>query len=125
MGASKSGKGFGEMMKQRKTHRRRRTSKRMSNLSKWLLDVAEQIRHETSGLDTAVRDDISQGLSHIVRAANDCAALNLDLSTDQWMSFIDNATADWFRERGYAEWFCLAAASGFRTSRPRQRVRFK
>ena len=57
-------------------------------------------------------------LARIVQAGNDCVASNLELTTDQWMSFIDNATADWFRSRGYAEWFCLGAASGFNKSRP-------
>ena len=106
-------------MKMGKIHRKRSYNKKMADLGKWLLQIAEEIRVKASGLDTSVRDSVSEGLAYIVQAGNDCTAQNLDLTTDQWMSFIDNATADWFRSRGYAEWFCLAAASSFRKSRPR------
>ena len=101
------------------THRKPRYNKPMSNLGQWLLQTAEQILWKVAGLDTAVRDNVSTGLTYIVQAGNDCTASNLDLTTDQWMSFIDNATADWFRARGYAEWFCIAAACGFSKRRPR------
>jgi hypothetical protein len=94
----------------------------MSDKSKALLEQADEILAMVNGLDTAVRDNVAVGVSYIVHAANDCAALNLDLSVDQWMSYIEKATADWFRARGFAEWFCAGAATGFRTSRPRELV---
>jgi len=71
-------------------------------------------------LDTAVRDDICTGLAYLVHSAYDTMAMGMEISdTTAWMAFIDNSTAEWFRQRGFAEWFCLAAASLFHTSRPR------
>lgn len=103
----------------RVTQRKPRFNKTMADLGKWLLDTAEEIHRKSQILDTGVRDSVSEGLAYIVQAGNDCVASNLDLTTEQWMSFIDNATADWFRIRGYAEWFCIGAACQFRKSRPR------
>lgn len=103
----------------RATHRAKRFNKQLDDTGKWLLEIAEDIYYRVSSLDTAVRDDVCEGLARIVHAGNDCVAANLNLNTEQWMSFIDGATADWFRRRGFAEWFCVAAANGFRKSRPR------
>ena len=95
-------------------------NKAYADLGDYLLNIAEEIRRKVFNCDTAVRDSVSEGLAYIVQAGNDCTAQNIEFNTtEQWMSFIDNATADWFRERGYAEWFCVAAANGFRLSRPR------
>jgi hypothetical protein len=101
------------------THRKIRFNKDMDDTGRWLLATAEEIRKRCDGLDTAVRDSVAEGIAYIVQAGNDCMASNLDLTTDQWMSFIDKATADWFRSRGYAEWFAVGAATGFNRSRPR------
>lgn len=101
------------------TRRARRFNKTYADLGKWLIATAEEIWRRSAGLDTSVRDSVAEGLAYIVSAANDCTAQNLDLTVEQWMSWIDQATADWFRARGFAEWFCIAAASGFRKSRPR------
>ena len=88
-----------------------------------LLAQAATIWNEADLLDTAVRDDVATGLAHLVHAAYDSIANSIDISdTTAWMAFIDNATAEWFRERGFAEWFCLAAACTFNTSRPRTLV---
>lgn len=87
------------------------------------MDLLERCREIWDGsglLDTAVRDDIAQGLAHLVHAAYDSIANSMNIpDTAAWMAFIDNSTAEWFRERGFAEWFCLAAASSFNNSRPR------
>ena len=100
-------------------NRRKRFNKQMQDMGRFLLDSSEEIWHKAQGLDTAVRDDIAEGLAHVVHAGYDCLASNHDLTTEGWMSFIDTATADWFRSRGFAEWFAIAAANGFRCSRPR------
>ena len=72
------------------------------------------------GFDTAVADTVAEGLAHLLNAAYDCRAIALDFQDfESRNSFIDGSIAEWFRVRGFAEWFCLAAASGFRTSRPR------
>lgn len=103
----------------RVTQRKPRFNKTLEKYGKYLLNTAEEIHRGSATLDTSVRGTISEGLAYIVQAGNDCVASNLDLTTEQWMSFIDNATADWFRTRGYAEWFCIGAACQFRKSRPR------
>jgi hypothetical protein len=73
-----------------------------------------------SGFDTAVHDTVAEGLAHLLNAAYDCRAIAMDFRDfESRNSFIDGSIAEWFRVRGFAEWFCLAAASGFRTSRPR------
>lgn len=98
----------------------RRPSKKLDDTGKYLLTVADEILRRSSNLDTAVRDSIAHGLAYIVHAGNDCTASNMkQLTTDQWMSSIDLWTADWFRSRGFAEWFCLGAACLFNKSRPR------
>lgn len=85
-----------------------------------LLEQAAKIWDAADYLDTAVRDGIAEGLGYLVHAAYDSIANSMNIpDTTAWMAFIDNATAEWFRERGFAEWFCLAAASQFFTSRPR------
>ena len=101
------------------THRKPRFNHAMEKRGKWLLQTADEIFKQSDDLDTAVRDNIAEGLGRIVMAGYDCLASNLNLDTDGWMSFIDNSTADWFRNRGFAEWFCIAAANGFNKSRPR------
>ena len=75
---------------------------------RYLKQVSE-IFKDSANLDTAVRDSISTGLASIVHAAHDCLA---------W-AFIESSTAEWFRTRGFAEWFCAGAANLFCTSRPR------
>lgn len=101
------------------THRKPRFNHALDKRGKRLLQMAEELWKQADGLDTAVRDNIAEGLGRIVMAGYDCLASNLSLDTDEWMSFIDNSTADWFRNRGFAEWFCIAAANGFNKSRPR------
>ena len=84
------------------------------------LEHAEAIWTAADGLDTAVRDSVAEGLARIVRAAYDCQALDAGLQGIPFLTFIDQSTADWFRRREFSEWFCIAAASGFNTSRPRE-----
>ena len=85
-----------------------------------LLDRCQDIWHAADLLDTAVRDDIAQGLAYLVHSAYDSIATGMAIdNTEGWISFINYATADWFRVRGFAEWFCLAAGQCFHSSRPR------
>jgi hypothetical protein len=92
--------------------------------SRFAMVAQEYLQHaETiwakADFDTAVRDDVAVGLSYIVRAAFDCLALDKNLQGLEFSMYIDSRTAEWFRMRDFSEWFCLAAASGFNTSRPR------
>jgi hypothetical protein len=84
-----------------------------------LLRLAQATWDAADGLDTAVRDEIAQGVALIVRAGYDCLASNMDIPVDAWMNFIDHSTAEWFRNRDFAEWFCIGAARGLNSSRPR------
>ena len=85
-----------------------------------MLKHCEEVWDLASGFDTAVGDTVAEGLAHLLNAAYDCRAIALDFRDfESRNSFIDGSIAEWFRVRGFAEWFCLAAASGFRTSRPR------
>lgn len=111
------------MKKRKAVIRNPRFSRQMAELSVYFLTTADEILCRSGGLDTAVRDNVAEGLATIVRAGHDCAAGNIAFATtDQWMNFIDNATADWFRARGFAEWFCLAAANGFRSGPNRTKI---
>jgi len=104
----------------RVTHRRWRFNKAYNDCGKSLLESAADIWSKADGLDTAVRDEIAEGVARVVRAGYDCLAQNIPYhTTDEWIAYIEHATADWFRERGFAEWFCIAAANGFNSSRPR------
>lgn len=122
------------MMKRtkRKTHRVIQHKRTSAQRRRWnaeadeLLQHAQEIFDMSSNWDTAVRDSVSEGLSFIVNAAYDCRACGMDFAnTQEWMTFIESATAQWFRDRGFVEWFCAAAASGFRTTPPRHLARVK
>lgn len=85
-----------------------------------MLKHCEEVWAISGGFDTAVGDTVAEGLAHLLNAAYDCRAIAMDFRDfESRNSFIDGSIAEWFRVRGFAEWFCLAAASGFRTSRPR------
>lgn len=100
--------------------RKFRFNKAMQDRGKALLDLAYELWQKADSLDTAVRDEIAEGVARIVRAGYDCLASNIPYhTTDEWMAYVDHATAEWFRDRGFAEWFCIAAARGFNSSRPR------
>jgi hypothetical protein len=75
---------------------------------------------KAADFDTAVRDDVLVGLAYIIRTAYDCLALDKNLQGLEFSLFIQQNTAEWFRKLDCAEWFCLAAASGFNTSRPKE-----
>lgn len=101
------------------THREKKFNKAMDDRGNQLLRLAQVTWDAAEGLDTAVRDEIAQGVAFIVRAGYDCLASNLDVSVDSRMRYIDHSTEEWFRAREFAEWFCIAAARGFDSSRPR------
>jgi hypothetical protein len=95
-------------------------NKALNDCGTSLLEMADSTWRKADRLDTAVRDEIADGIARIVRAGYDCLACNIPYhTTDSWMAYIDHATAEWFRIRGFAEWFCIAAARGFNSSRPR------
>jgi hypothetical protein len=103
----------------------RRFRKKVSRLSRYAIVAHQYLQHAeelwaTADFDTAVRDDVAKGLAYIVRAAYDCQALDAGLQGLAFVNFIDQKTAEWFRRREFSEWFCIAAACGFNSSRPRE-----
>jgi hypothetical protein len=105
----------------RVVQRTARPSKRATDLSRRLLQQADEIWRSVSGLDTAVRDSVADGLAYIVNAAYDTASFNERFfpDTESWLAWIEQSTAKWFRDRGFAEWYCAGAANLFHHSRPR------
>jgi hypothetical protein len=82
------------------------------------------------GLDTAVRDNVAQGLAYLVWSAYDSVSVSkaLGYACDDYgasVSFVAGATAKWFRDRGFAEWFCIAAGELFHNQRPRLKSELK
>jgi hypothetical protein len=95
--------------------------KRWNTAAEKLLTHARELFDESANFDTAVRDSMATGLAYIVHAAFDCRSIALDFQDFEGMtSFIDNSVAEWFRERGYVEWFAAGAASLFNTTPPRR-----
>jgi hypothetical protein len=82
-----------------------------------------------AGLDTAVRDDVAQGLAYLVYSAYDSISVSkaIGFGSDDYSSsyaFISGSTAQWFRDRGFSEWFCIAAGCLFNNQRPRIKSEF-
>jgi len=110
------------MQRKRRIHREISPAarKRWNAEAEALLVHAQTIFDMSANWDTAVRDSTAKGLAYIVHAAYDCQACAIDFAnTDAWMAFIDAAVAQWFREREFAEWFCVGAANLFQTTPPR------
>ena len=95
--------------------------KRWNDAAQKLLTHCREVYELSAGFDTAVRDSVASGLAYLVHAAFDCRAIAHEFEDlESWSAFIDNSTAEWFRERGYVEWFAAGAASLFNTTPPRQ-----
>jgi hypothetical protein len=93
--------------------------KTLDDYAQQMLIQADAIFEWSADLDTAVRDTVCTGLAYLVHSAFDSQASSLCLQGPAFSSFIDNATAEWFRERDFAEWFCVGAGNLFHSSRPR------
>ena len=98
------------------------TVQRYQKYAEQLIATVEKIEADAEPmyLDSAVRDLLYMGLAYLLHVAYDNQAIALQLDGDAFHSFISGKTAQWFRDRGFADWFCSAAASGFNTSRPRE-----
>ena len=104
-------------------HRPMSTSekKRLNAAAEKMLSHARDVYELSRGFDTAVRDSVASGLAYLVHAAFDCRSIALDFKDfESDNAFTDNSTAEWFRERGYVEWFSAGAASLFNTTPPRR-----
>jgi len=108
------------MTRRKRTQREHASDRTFNLMADRLLSHASQLFDENNRLDTAVRDEISEAIARLVRAAFDTRACAMQFKDiESWAAFIDSSTAQWMRDRGFAEWFCAAAATGFNTSRPR------
>jgi len=98
----------------------------MLMLSDSMLQQAESLLQQSSDLDTAVRDTVADGLARIVFSAYDTRAVAECVSDFDSGPYIQAKTYEWFRERGFVEWFCAGASVLFRTT-PRlfYRIRVK
>ncbi len=109
----------------RRTFKRRPLStaekKRWDGAADKMLEHCSEVYHLAGGFDTAVRDSVASGLAYLVHAAFDCRSIAQDFKDyESQNAFIDNSTAEWFRQRGYVEWFSAGAASLFNTTPPRR-----
>lgn len=106
------------------THRKPSYSAKMDTLANMMLSEAQALFRDSANLDTAVRDIVSEGLARIVYAAYDTKACAECVSDFDSIAYIQTKTYEWFRERGFVEWFCAGASTLFRTS-PRDFFRMK
>lgn len=76
-------------------------------------------RGDGSNLDSSVQGVLSNGIAKLLHVAFDCQACALGLQGEAFSGFIDSSVAEWFRSRGFAEWYCQGAGCLFNNSRPR------
>ena len=104
---------------------------KMDNLATTMLEQAQALFEGSSYLDTIIRDITAEGLARIVYCAYDTQAIAArteftegTLSDFDAVNYIQSKTYDWFREKGFVEWFCVGASTLFRTT-PREFYRMK
>jgi hypothetical protein len=110
-------------MKTKIVRRRRKFAekKRWNQAAESILSHCKEVFDLAYNFDTAVRDTVSEGLAFLVWSAFDCRAIALDFKDyESRNAFIDNSTAEWFRQRGFVEWFVAGAAALFHTTPPRR-----
>ncbi len=105
-------------------YRKAKYSARLAARSAAMLDHAQQLFDGAADLDTAVRDSVYEGLARIVYAAYDTKGCAECISDFDFAGYIEQRTYEWFRERGFVEWFCVGASTLFRNS-PREFFRIR
>jgi len=100
-------------------HRSTKPIKELANFADITLQACTEIFDAADRLDTAVRATVSTGLAYLLHSAYDSQAVNLGLEGLAFSAFPDSCTAEWFRNRGFAEWFCIGAGNLFHSSPPR------
>ena len=84
-----------------------------------ILDYCDKLwRGDGSMLDTSVRDVLADGIARLLHVAFDCQSCALGLHNEAHYGFMGSSIAEWFRARGFAEWYCQGTATLFCTSRP-------
>ncbi len=106
------------------SQRKAKYNARLDAQAKAMLDHAQKLLDGAAGLDTAVRDVVHEGLARIVYAAYDTKGCAESVSDFDFAGYIEQRTYEWFRERGFVEWFCVGASTLFRNS-PREFFRMR
>lgn len=106
------------------THRKPKVNKGLDLLGQDLLAEAQSLFERTTDLDTAVREVVHDGLAYIVHAAYDTLACANCVSDLDFGTYIQTKTYEWFRDRGFVEWFCVGASTLFQTT-PRSFFRYR
>ncbi len=101
------------------SQRKAKYSARLDARAGAMLDHAQQLFDSAADLDTAVRDVVYEGIARIVYAAYDTKGCAECISDFDFAGYIEQRTYEWFRERGFVEWFCVGASTLFRNS-PRE-----
>lgn len=96
--------------------RQPRVDPKLDSVAQELLDRAESLWQTARGLDTAVGDIMAEGIARIVHCAYDTRAIAQCISDFDHVNYIQAKTYEWFRERGFVEWFCAGASTLFMTS---------
>lgn len=112
------------MRKVTRIGREARRDPKLDAVAQSMFDQAEAMLLTASSLDTAVRDSVSEGLAFLVHAAFDTRAIAECVSEFDMGPYIQQNTYQWFRDRGFVEWFCAGASTLFKTS-PRCFYRMK
>jgi hypothetical protein len=99
-----------------------RFSEALAKSAKHQFELAEEIFKECGGLDTAMRDISHDGLARLIYVAYDTIACNQNWPPEQAQQFIEQSTAEWFRSRGFVEWYCIGASHCFSRIPPRSRA---
>jgi hypothetical protein len=99
-----------------------RFSEALAKSAKRQFELAEAIFQECGGLDTAMRDISHDGLARLIYVAYDTIACNQNWPPEQAQQFIEQSTAEWFRSRGFVEWYCIGASHCFSRIPPRSRA---
>jgi hypothetical protein len=98
---------------------KRGKQKRLDLAAMVLLQDCDRLWDMSRNFDTAVGDTMLGGIARLLYVAYDSQACSLELDGAAFSAFISGSTAEWFRERGCAEWYCIGAGNLFHTSRPR------
>lgn len=108
----------------RVTHRQPKVDPKLKAHAESMLAQAQAMFDAANGLDTEVRDTVAEGLAFIVHSAYDTLSIAECVSASDDVAFIQARTYEWFRERGFVEWFCAGASTLFKTT-PRSFFRIK
>jgi hypothetical protein len=104
------------MAVKRKTRRAYKPNSKLGIVANQMLEKAGEIFAMSSELDTTIRDTVADGLAYLVYSAFDTRAIAENIVEFNVAEYIQHCTYQWFRDRGFVEWFCVGASTLFRTT---------